>query len=172
MITKSYVETVRDRVTERGIECTDQHIIECLKYLAIMSGTTGRRIVVTPDVDEVWHEFIVQTRAYGALCSDLPGKRFIHHESISPDAYATRIGDTEFVDEFLRWVPDYVHSFGPFTEERARHWTVTEFLRSELGMTLADINAAGRSASPEAEVPRDSHWRVLEADDLERLLVS
>lgn len=169
MIARNYIETVRSRVVEKGVECTDQHIIECLKYLAIMSGTSGRRIVVTPDVDEVWHELIVQTSLYFALCESLPGGRYIHHASITPDAYAARTGEREFVAEFLRWVPDYVHSFGPFGPERAEHWTVVEFLRTELGMTLAEINAAGTSTAPQAALPPDSPWRALAHDDLEML---
>ena len=170
MITRNYVETVRSRVMEKGFDCTDRHIIECLKYLAIMSGTPGRRIVVTPDVDEVWHELIVQTSFYFALCRSLPGGRYIHHASITPDAYAARTGEREFIDEFLRWIPDYVHSFGAFDPERAEHWTVVGFLRSKLGMTLAEINAVAASAAPEAALPSDSSWRALALDDLEMII--
>lgn len=172
MLTRNYVETVRSRVDEKGLACTDRHIIECLKYLAIMSGTSGRRIVVTPEVDEVWHELIVQTGPYFALCEALPGGRYVHHASITPDAYAARTGEREFVAEFLRWVPDYVHSFGPFDPERAEHWTVVGFLRSELGMTLDEINAVAASTQPEAALPPDSPWRILAHDDLEMLLAA
>jgi|GEM_PF-2857234 len=166
MLRKEYLETVRDRVIERGVPCADSHILECLKYLAIISQTSGRRIAVTPDVDEVWHELIVQTQSYHLLCAGLPGGKYLHHESITPAAYSERVGGNEFAAEFLRWVPDYVQSFGDFTPERARHWTVISFLTSEVGMSLAEINALGRESQADSVIDDDSAWRALAKDNL------
>lgn len=167
-----YIANVRSRVEERNIQCTDQHIIECFKYLAIMSLTPGRRIAVTPDVDEVWHELIVQTSAYRRLCLDLPGKRFINHESISPESYSGRVGNAEFVDEFLRWIPDYVQSYGPFNERRAQHWTVVQFLRDAANLTLEEINDLGTNTVATASLPKASKWRNIEDDRIATVLTT
>lgn len=166
-ITREYVELVRARVADRNIPCTDQHILECLKYLAILSLTQGRRIAVTPEVDEVWHELIVQTKGYKQLCDDLPGRRFIHHESIMPKEYAVKVGNDEFVEEFMRWIPDYIHNFGPFTPQSAQHWTIANFLQDVVGLSLDEINEAGRSATPEVQIPDDSPWKRLTQECLD-----
>lgn len=170
MLDETYIDLVRERVLEKGLPCSDQHILECLKFLALVSASPGRRIAVTPDVDEVWHELIVQTARYRRLCAALPSGRFIDHESITPTAYEERVGGKESVDEFLRWLPEYVSCFGPFTEERARHWTIVAFLREQLGMSLAEINDAARSAQADAILAPGSVWLQLASDDLSKVV--
>lgn len=157
-----YVRTVKSRIHDnRGEDTLDVQFLECLKYLSILSCTRGRRISVTPQVDDVWHELIVQTAPYARLCAALPGGRFIHHESITPTKYADRVGDTTFVAEFVQWIPDYVSNFGPFSDETAQHWTVCEFLRDQMGMSLPEINTLGASEEAEVSLPGDSPWRAL-----------
>jgi hypothetical protein len=159
----SYAMTVIDRIDDEDRDTVEQQFVECLKFLAITASTSGRRIAVIPEVDRVWHELILQTVAYGRLCASFPGKRFLHHESITPTGYYERVGDREFVREFVQWVPDYVQNFGPFTERSAALWTVTGFLESEMGMSLDEINAFGREESAEVLLPGDSPWLLLGA---------
>jgi len=157
-----YVRTVKSRISDgRDDSLLDLQFIECLKYLAILNGTGGRRIPVTPEVDDVWHELIVQTASYARLCAALPGGRFIHHESITPLEYADRVGDHTFVAEFVQWIPDYVSNFGPFTEGAAQQWTVCRFLGDHMGMTLDDINKLGATEAAEVSLPSDSPWKEL-----------
>lgn len=160
-VSNDYIETALSRIPERPRPKAEQQVIECLKYLCIMSLTRGRRIAVTPEVDDIWHELIVQTQTYRTLCKQLPGERFVHHESITPRQYEERVGNDEFVDEFLKWIPDYVQSFGPFTEASGEHWTIVQFLQKNLGMTLSEINDLGASEEAEAALPMDSPWRKL-----------
>lgn len=156
MISKEYHKTIFSRVPDRNLDTFNTDLIECIKYLAIMSLTPGRRIVVTPEVDDVWHELIVQTRNYSEFCKWLPGGKFIHHTSITPLEYEGIVGKDEFVTEFLKWIPDYVNNFGPFTDEAAKRWTVVQFLLNTLGMTLADINNLGKANN--AEIIIDKEW--------------
>lgn len=156
MITKDYHKIVYSRVPERDLGEFNKDLIECLKYLAIMSLTSGRRIVVTPEVDDVWHELIVQTKNYQDLCSWLPGKRFIHHTSITPAEYEEKVGEKEFVEEFLQWIPDYVNNFGNFTEEASNRWTVTQFLMEKLNMSIDDINRI--ACENKAKVSINQEW--------------
>ena len=156
MITKDYYEIVLSRVPERDKEKFNKDLIECIKYLSILSLTSGRRIVATPEVDDVWHELIVQTKNYQKLCNWLPGKRFIHHTSITPSEYEEKVGSKEFVEEFLKWIPDYVNNFGDFTEESADRWTVIQFLMQNLGMSIDDINKIARKSK--AEVSINKEW--------------
>jgi hypothetical protein len=170
MLPREYYETVIARIPGRDSETLERQALECLRYLAIMSLTPGRRVVVDPDVDDVWHEFIVQTRSYRDLCESLPGHRFINHESITPDHYAERVGDGEFVDEFLRWIPDYVHNFGPFDADSHKHWTVVAFLMETVGMSLQEINELGESSEPEVRIPLDSPWQSLRGNEITSVL--
>ncbi|WP_448389279.1 hypothetical protein [Microbacterium aurum] len=156
-----YIEMVLSRIEDRPRETTEEQFVECMKFLAITSATSGRRIAVKPEVDQVWHELILQTASYAELCRALPGAKFINHESISPRGYFNRVGDREFVRELVQWIPDYVHNFGPFTARSASFWTVADFLENEIGMSLEQINNFGETEQPEVVLDGDSEWRLL-----------
>jgi hypothetical protein len=97
----------------------------------------------------MWHGYTAarsQRLLYAQLCKDLPGGKFIHHESLDLSDYAASVGHTEAVREFLDWIPRYVGRFGDFTEERAQYWRVCDFLRTEVGLSLDQINQLGRNA--------------------------
>jgi hypothetical protein len=116
---------------------------ECLKFLYIASMSNGVFIPLTKEVDEIWHEMILQTKFYQELCTSLPGSRFIHHESIGLTGYADIVGSGESVKKFLEWLPKYAEHFGMFTERTAPYWVIVQFLQRELGMTLQEINEIG-----------------------------
>lgn len=142
MIRADYARTVREKFPGRTRETIDQQLEEVEKYLTILSEKGESRFIpLTQPADEVWYEMIVQTSPYAELCEGLPGRMFIHHESIGMDEYASRVGAREAVRQFLEWIPDYTSRFGSFTQEAARHWSVVQFLQSELGMTLDQVNA-------------------------------
>jgi hypothetical protein len=161
LLDSRYERIVRSRISDRPVEVLDVQLVECLKYLAIVSMTPGRRIPVTPDVDVVWHELLLQTSQYRSLCRSFPGGGFLDHESIDPESYNERVGDHAFVTEWLQWVPDYVQSFGDFTEQTAQHWNVVRFLTDEIGLSLDDVNSLGRASAAEAVVPAGSPWSAL-----------
>lgn len=85
---------------------------ECLRYLYLVSRHPDRLgglfLPVEQDVDEIWHYLILQTREYRDLCEQrLPGGHFIHHRSISYDAYQEAPGRETAAEEALRWIPLY-----------------------------------------------------------------
>lgn len=113
---------------------------ECLRYLYLVSRHPvllgGLFLPVEQDIDEIWHYLILQTREYRRLCEQrLPGGHFIHHRSISYDAYQADPGR----EEALRWIPLYTAAFGPFDEAALPHWTVVRFLHEELELSLTQI---------------------------------
>ncbi|MGH4030048.1 hypothetical protein ACQB60_14045 [Actinomycetota bacterium Odt1-20B] len=117
---------------------------ECLRYLYLVSRHPERLgglfLPVEQDIDEIWHYLILQTREYRELCEQrLPGGHFIHHRSISYDAYQRSPGRATAAEEALRWIPLYTEAFGPFDEDAVAHWTVVRFLHDELGLSLAEI---------------------------------
>ncbi|WP_206302910.1 hypothetical protein [Streptomyces sp. WAC 01529] len=119
---------------------------ECLRYLYLVSRHPDRLgglfLPVEQDIDEIWHYLILQTREYRELCEErLPGGHFIHHRSLSYDAYQEDPGRETAAEEALRWIPLYTAAFGPFDEDALPHWTVVRFLHEELGLSLAEIAA-------------------------------
>ncbi|MEV5981030.1 hypothetical protein [Streptomyces sp. NPDC052114] len=117
---------------------------ECLRYLYLVSRhpdrLAGLFLPVEQDIDEIWHYLILQTREYRELCEQrLPGGHFIHHRSISYDAYQEDPGRERAAEEALRWIPLYTAAFGPFDEDALPHWTVVRFLHDELGLSLAEL---------------------------------
>jgi hypothetical protein len=118
---------------------------ECLKFLIIASENEPVFIPLTQDVDDVWHELILQTHFYAQLCARLPGGKFIHHQSLELRDYAEGDTNPDLLEELLFWLPAYVGRFGEFTEERARYWSIVHYLRDRHGITLDAVNSAGRS---------------------------
>lgn len=139
-----YRELVIDHFEDRSRDEVQRQIDECLKFLYIVSTSKGRFIPLTREVDEVWHEMIVQTQFYMDLCESLPGGRYIHHQSIGFSDYGERIGKREAVSQFLDWIPDYLENFGEFTSDTAKDWAVVQFVQQEFGLTLEQINRLGR----------------------------
>lgn len=56
--------------------------IESFKRFFFLTGVEKPPLVPSPDIDAVWHEFLMFTREYASSCSDLFGK-FVHHEPTS-----------------------------------------------------------------------------------------
>ncbi|MGW6026133.1 hypothetical protein [Streptomyces sp. NPDC055099] len=129
---------------------------ECLRYLYLLSRHPDRLgglfLPVEQDIDEIWHYLILQTREYRQLCEQrLPGGHFIHHRSISYDAYQADPGRETAAEEALRWIPLYTAAFGPFDEAALPHWTVVRFLHEELELSLeqiADLDAGEQTSAP------------------------
>lgn len=113
---------------------------ECLKFLYLRSISGKGFIPLSGDVDEVWHEFILQTREYQTFCESLPGKDFIHHNSIRMAEHAEQVSKKETVRNLLEWIPSYVKHFGPFSETSAKYWMIIQVLQQEFDYSLDQIN--------------------------------
>ncbi|MER7518755.1 hypothetical protein [Streptomyces sp. NPDC126499] len=133
---------------------------ECLRYLYLVSRHPDRLgglfLPVEQDIDEIWHYLILQTREYRELCEQrLPGGHFIHHRSISYDAYQEAPGREAAAEEALRWLPLYTAAFGPFDADALPHWTIVRFLHDELRMSLEEIaGPAGEAPTPDGPAAR------------------
>ncbi len=113
---------------------------ECLKFLYLRSFSGRGFIPLSGDVDAIWHEIILQTREYAALCAALPSGEFIHHNSITLDDHAEKVSEEQAVLRLLEWIPAYVQHFGPFVPETAQYWVIVKLLECEFHYTLDDIN--------------------------------
>jgi hypothetical protein len=134
----------------------DVRIDECVKFLFLASARLKEGevsyIAVNQDIDEVWHECILQTRMYESLCMALPGKRFIHHSS-SAEGYRGHvrdIGASKAADEHVWWLKNYYLHFGEHTKESAKYWNVVAFLMETLQLSLEEINRISRGETVQA----------------------
>lgn len=147
LISHDYKKLVIDRAPLPKSVCPDIAIREVLRYLYLCSTISASRAMpLYGEIDEYWHELILQTREYAALCNSLPGRRFIHHSSTPPEVYAASIGDDKFVEEKLQWIIDYVRVFGAFEPEASKCWVIVRFLMDRLGLTLDELNMMAASS--------------------------
>jgi len=134
---------IRKKFSHYEANDLDACLAELLKFLYLSSKypeLKGNFIPVTQEVDDLWHEFILQTKYYQKLCSRLPGGEFIHHESMGFDDYRAERPRAEVVHEILRWISFYVHNFGEIREERLKHWFFVRMVLRALNLSLADLN--------------------------------
>ncbi len=113
---------------------------EFLKFICLQSMKDSGFIPVTQEIDLIWHEYILQTRAYEKLCHDLPGKKFVHHQTISFSEYASTQNRKQILRAVLDWLPMYRAHFGEFTEKTAHYWWIVTFLLQELKLTIHQVN--------------------------------
>ena len=114
---------------------------EFIKFMFLRSQYGKGFIPLKGEVDDIWHEFILQTVEYEKFCFALPGKQFIHHNSVHLDDFSRGQERKQVVQELLQWLPNYYRHFGVFTEQAAEHWMIVGFLRQELKLSLDEINA-------------------------------
>jgi hypothetical protein len=120
---------------------------ELLKFLYISSKYPQLKktfIPLTKEVDDIWHELILQTAYYQKLCEALPGGKMIHHESLSFHDYQTNIPKNELIHEMLQWISLYVKNFGDFTEERIYFWFFINKIKETLNLSISELNNYAR----------------------------
>jgi hypothetical protein len=112
-------------------------ITECLKMLSMASvGAKAFAYLISQDLDNIWHELILETRLYHRVCSLLPGGQYVHHSAMdSTDHSADRQGQA------LATLATYVANFGPFEPSAKQWWPVLEFLCHELEIDLETLNS-------------------------------
>lgn len=136
----------------------NMRIEELLKYLNMATHSHGG-IPFSPDIDDVWHYWIMQTKDYKLLCEKLDGGKFIHHTSNEYEEYFDRGVKQRPVDvqRAVSLLRSYVLNYGPFEQDRIRFWPAAEQVTQRLGWTAQQLNAwlEGASRPPPAEAATD-----------------
>lgn len=80
-----------DRVTSRYARKADisqsvakEHEAEIKKYLCLCALNPKERYGMVKGLDDLWHEFILDTRLYSDFCKETAG-RYIHHRPSDPE---------------------------------------------------------------------------------------
>jgi hypothetical protein len=142
---------VLDKFRGSGIpsDDVDARYLELIKFLFLTSKYSELRggfIPVTKQIDEFWHEIILQTRYYHKLCKILPSGEFIHHESMSYDGYKVGKSKDQLIQEILRWIALYVANFGEFRADRVHHWYFVSKVMNVLNLNLDSLNAYAKDS--------------------------
>lgn len=97
---------------------------EVLKYLYLvsMAPAPGLPLLLTTELDDIWHYMIIETKAYLNLCESLPSGAFIHHSSNDYPGEHVSIDPTIEIQRELLLYANYVHLFGGFKAETVDYW--------------------------------------------------
>lgn len=142
-------EVIAKNLANRDEKLLQLQIEECLKFLYVASREGGGLIPVSKEVDDIWHELILETSFYEEFCRSLPGGVFLNHASIGMNEYSETSGKEKTIRESLDWLPKYYSYFGKFTKERAQLWSIVQFLENEIGLSLDEINEIAKNSTPE-----------------------
>ena|SRR3990167_4300956 len=121
-------------------------IAEFVKFMYLRSQYNKGFIPLKGDIDDIWHEFILQTMEYEKFCQALPSGKFIHHNSLHLEEFSLGKEKKEVVRDLLMWLPNYYRHFGEFTEENAEYWMIVGFLQKERKLSLEEINQIAKKA--------------------------
>ena len=126
-------------------EWRDTKITELLKYLYLASiSDDDGPILFSQEVDDVWHYWILQTRQYRELCSELPGRKFLNHSSNDyppTGAEFDEVPASALQNRALQYFCNYYATFGGFTESSTKAWPWLALIRSVCGGDVDSINA-------------------------------
>ena len=130
------------KLTPLSSDEINARIEEMLKYLNMSIHDRGE-IPFSPDIDEVWHYWILETQEYALLCQKLHGGHFIHHTSID---YVMHAQPEAAAAEFdlvrgLGVLSSYVLNYGPFAADRVQYWPLVQQLMKHLSLDLEALNA-------------------------------
>lgn len=134
-------------------EKVESSIIEFKKYMVLFALGYEDLGMISHEVDEVWHSFILFTEAYTKFCQSIFGHYIHHAPNTSRSPHLSRACVVNFTDA-------YTHVFGPLPDI----WE-SEALESTLAssaLTMRDCNvcpgpAITLTAGDCTAVPRDPH---------------
>ena len=142
-------ETIYRKYQDSDPQDVTNCLTELMKYLYLVSKypktLSATFIPITQEVDDMWHQMILQTRYYPQICERLPGKRFVHHESMPFESYISEHEQQNLVHEILRWVPYYVKTFGDIQPTSMKYWWFFNTIIDVQKLELNKLNEMGRN---------------------------
>ena len=72
-------ERLETKSDVKGVTAYETAFDEFKKYASLSVSTDKPLAMTSPEVDEVWHQFILFTRQYESFCEDRLGGTFLHH---------------------------------------------------------------------------------------------
>lgn len=117
----------------------ESQLTELVKYLYITSCISSP-LLVTQELDEIWHSMILETKAYYEFCMLMPGKKYIHHSSNDYESEKKPSIDESIENEIVFYA-NYVKEFKGFTESNIVLWPgALAFKEASNCKSIADLN--------------------------------
>lgn len=124
----------------------EEQLTELVKYLYVGSCISGP-LLVTQELDEIWHAMILETRAYYDFCKLLPGSKYIHHSSNDYES-ENKIEVDDSAEAEVVFYANYVKEFNGFTDNSILYWPGALALKEASGCkTIPDFNEFLKSIS-------------------------
>jgi len=143
MIRHELVSHIAEKANVTDMAEMQVRVVECLKYLTLSSAGARGPIPVSREVDEVWHQLILETKEYINLCSLLPGKRLLHHTSLK--RHSSIYSAEERLELWLSWLTSYVSYFGPIQHDRLKYWPALEWISKRMDWDIDKLNKFAQS---------------------------
>ena len=140
LIPAELYKSLQKKLQPESAESIRIRVVECLKYLLLASAGGIGPIPISRTIDDVWHQLILETREYRAVCHRLGGD-FLHHTSLGlSDAPVTMSACLEFG---FGWLASYVQSFGPVPADRLQYWPAIGAIGQLLNCNHSTLNSIG-----------------------------
>jgi len=136
-------KALKDHLLNKHLDVVNLEIgiEELYKFLYLRSKGDGSFISVVPEMDELWHSSILQTREYFSLCETLPSGEYIHHMTILyEDNFKTKLQKRDYYLNCVLEIVSYIEEFGKFTQSSALFWGLPKYLLENEIMSLEEIN--------------------------------
>ena len=78
---------LRDKLADLSYHAVGLRVEELLKFLTLAAKCEAGPLPISPELDELWHLFILETQEYASICAKL-GK-FIHHTALNSAQHDT-----------------------------------------------------------------------------------
>lgn len=105
---------------ELGQELAEAALIEFLKFFFIATRNPEKRIFISSAIDHVWHEAILETKAYRRLNDIHNTGSFLDHSG--SEIFQDRESSSFDFHANFEFVINYFHLFGEFKEENLPLW--------------------------------------------------
>ena len=114
---------------------------ETLKMISICIWTERAFLPCNGDVDQMWHELILETRTYRMLCEAIRPGKFLDHTGISFSEYQRLLSPKEIESIQLSILASYFASFGDFTPETLPYWIFAKEISERMEWSIVQFNA-------------------------------
>ncbi len=92
-------------------------------------------------IDQIWHESIVETREYAALCDSICPGSFLHHTGMAHSEWMQSRSINDQDSEDLSVLASYYSNFGPFDSATVHHWVVATDIMKLKQWNLNQLNS-------------------------------
>ena|ERR1039457_3659964 len=136
LLSKRMAAHLHNKLSVMGSARIELMIDEFLRFISLATKVDPGYLPISQDIDDLWHEYILETREYELLCAHMG--QYIHHSGMPSESDCEC--DAPLVTD-LSFIVGYVLNFEAISEQTCIFWPATERLMRHLCLDLAELNA-------------------------------